>query len=95
VARLSAGEYVINARAVKLFGTGFFDQINSGRLRGFAEGGAVTSVPQAAANPNVMVKNVNVFDPRVLFDALSTPRGEKLFLNFVTRNRTQMRGILG
>lgn len=48
-ARLSNGEYVIQARAVDKFGVGFFNQLNSGKMphdgagfpRGFSTGGAV------------------------------------------------------
>jgi len=45
LARLSNGEYVIKAAAVKKFGSGFFDAINNFRLPGFASGGLVASVP--------------------------------------------------
>lgn len=41
LARLSPGEYVINAATVSKFGSSFFDQINSGKMPGFAGGGAV------------------------------------------------------
>ena len=95
VARLSKGEYVINAKAVRMFGRDFFDQINYGSMKKFADGGMVTPEPALAGAANVVVKNVNVFDPKTLFDAMATPRGEKLFLNFVTRNKQQMRSILG
>ena len=42
-AMLSDGEYVVKARSVKQYGTGFMDAINNGRLDGggFAEGGPI------------------------------------------------------
>lgn len=44
LARLSNGEYVIKAAAVRRFGKGFFDQLNNMRLPGFATGGAVENL---------------------------------------------------
>lgn len=41
LARLSPGEYVINAASVSKFGTSFFEQLNSGKMPGFATGGSV------------------------------------------------------
>lgn len=41
LARLSNGEYVMSADAVRMFGTGLLDQMNAGRLPGFAVGGGV------------------------------------------------------
>lgn len=47
-ARLSNGEYVIRAAAVKQFGVGYFNALNQGRKpRGFASGGAVNAAPSA------------------------------------------------
>lgn len=69
-ARLSDGEFVINADAVKKYGQGLFESLNAkkfamggpvsrfangGSVRGYASGGAVTS---AQAVPNVEI-NVN------------------------------------
>ncbi|MCQ9422723.1 hypothetical protein NRB16_04145 [Pseudomonas sp. LJDD11] len=41
LARLSNGEYVMSADAVRMFGTGLLDQMNDGRLPGFATGGGI------------------------------------------------------
>ena len=35
------GEYVVNKDTVNRYGKNFFDQLNSGRVRGYAEGGIV------------------------------------------------------
>jgi hypothetical protein len=40
-ALLMGGEYVINKQAVDRYGSSFFDQLNSGRIKKFAEGGYV------------------------------------------------------
>lgn len=57
VARLSAGEYVVNAAAAQRH-LPVLDAINSGRMRGYADGGAVQ--PVAMAMPNLGVSNVRV-----------------------------------
>ncbi|WP_375193120.1 hypothetical protein [Marinobacter sp.] len=41
LARLSKGEYVLRAAAVKKYGLDFLNQLNAGRLQGFAAGGLV------------------------------------------------------
>jgi Lambda phage tail tape-measure protein (Tape_meas_lam_C). len=41
LARLSPGEYVLNAATVSKFGANFFDQINNGKMPGLAVGGMV------------------------------------------------------
>lgn len=43
LARLSRGEYVLRAAAVKKYGLDFLNQLNAGRLPGFATGGLVSS----------------------------------------------------
>ena len=40
-AMLMGGEYVVNKDTVNRYGKNFFDQLNSGRVRGYAEGGIV------------------------------------------------------
>ncbi|MBK3444105.1 tape measure protein [Pseudomonas lactis] len=41
LARLSNGEYVMTAEAVRMFGTGMLDQMNAGLLPAFAMGGGI------------------------------------------------------
>ena len=50
LARLSAGEYVINAASVSKFGTGFFDMLNNGMMPRFNLGGSVgrSALPPAS-----------------------------------------------
>lgn len=40
-ALLMGGEFVVNKSAVKKYGTGFFEKLNNGQVRGFADGGQV------------------------------------------------------
>ncbi len=48
LARLSNGEYIIKAAAVRRFGKGFFDQLNGMRLPKFASGGIVNNLRMPA-----------------------------------------------
>ncbi|MBP5971135.1 DUF4214 domain-containing protein, partial [Pseudomonas iridis] len=41
IARLSNGEYVMRADAVRMFGTGLLDQMNAGQIPAFATGGGI------------------------------------------------------
>lgn len=50
-ARLSRGEYVINARAVRRLGKGFFDGLNNNSLNGFANGGFILPSFGQMSNP--------------------------------------------
>lgn len=40
-ALLMGGEFVVNKNAVKKYGTGFFEKLNNGQIKGFADGGQV------------------------------------------------------
>lgn len=53
IARLSRGEFVIRAAAVKKFGAGFFERLNNGALPAFATGGLV-SMPSPALSTDFM-----------------------------------------
>lgn len=53
-ARLSNGEFVMQSSAVKRFGTGFMDAVNTGHMPGFATGG---SVGTASATSNYTIKS--------------------------------------
>ena len=101
-ARLSNGEYVVNARAVSRLGVAFLDAINglssrprlsAGRLA-FAEGGLV---PQpASGNPaGSAIRIVNVLDPALAADYLNSSAGERVVMNLIQRNAASVRTILG
>jgi hypothetical protein len=100
-ARLSAGEFVVNAAAVKRLGVGFLQAVNGlsagPRVRGpalaFAAGGLVPdTAPQAAASTAVRI--VNVIDPEMAADYLNSSAGEKTILNILQRNAGAVRQVL-
>ncbi|BCB28238.1 hypothetical protein SKTS_31240 [Sulfurimicrobium lacus] len=102
-ARLSAGEYVLRAEAVRRVGVEFLHALNGGlaaprwlgpRLA-FAEGGPVPDVAQApAAAPSQSVRIVNVIDPGMAADYLNSAAGEKTILNVLSRNGSAVRELL-
>ena len=103
-ARLSTGEYVVRAAAVKRFGVNFMDAINGlqmppsfshGRLA-FAAGGLVpeVKVPPAQPQVNQSVRIVNAIDPGVTHEHLQTPAGERVILNIIGRNSRSVRAAL-
>lgn len=51
-ARLSAGEYVLNAKATKALGTDVLNQLNSGILPKYATGGEVSRTPSRTLSPS-------------------------------------------
>jgi hypothetical protein len=57
LARLSRGEYVLRADAVKKYGLDFLNQLNAGRLPGFATGGLVQPASPGASGTPV---NINM-----------------------------------
>lgn len=102
-ARLSAGEYVLRAEAVRRIGVDFLHALNGGlaapRWRGqrlaFAEGGLVPSLsaaPSAASSQSVRI--VNVIDPGMAADYLNSAAGEKTILNVLSRNGSAVRELL-
>ena len=103
-ARLSAGEYVLRAAAVRRLGVDFLHALNGGlsvpRWQGvrlaFAEGGLVPPVaPSTSGNgAGQAVRIVNVIDPSLAADYLTSPAGEKSILNILSRNGSAVREIL-
>ena len=103
-ARLSAGEYVVRAAAVRRVGVAFLDALNGlreppawdGQRLAFAAGGLVPAVQvQPAAPPvNQAVRIVNAIDPGVTHDHLQTPAGERVILNIIGRNARAVRSAL-
>ena len=101
-ARLSAGEYVINAASVKKVGVAFLDAINGGafapRWRGpnlaLAAGGLVPNAGRRE-KPQVNVRVVNAVDASLVGDFLATPAGEQVITNVIRRNAATVRQYLG
>ncbi len=100
-ARLSAGEYVVNAAAVKRVGVAFLQSINgisagprvAGPALAFAAGGLVPEAAPAQA-PGQSVRIVNVIDPAMAADYLNSSSGEKTILNILQRNAGAVRQVL-
>lgn len=93
-ARLSNGEFVVNARATAN-NKPLLEAINSGRdmrnaigandqARAAAVGSSVVVQPNPA--PEVNIRAINVTDPRMVAEYLATPEGEQVFVNFVNKN---------
>ena len=70
-ALLMGGEYVINKQAVDEYGSSFFDQLNSGRIKKFADGGYVgegqgggqgknTTIESEMGGASDIVNNINI-----------------------------------
>ena len=102
-ARLSAGEYVVNAAAVKRVGVAFLEAINGieggPRIQGprltFAAGGLVPETPPPPAQgQGQAVRIVNVIDPAMAADYLNSSAGEKTILNILQRNAGAVRQVL-
>ena len=100
-AQLSAGEFVLNAAAVKRVGIGFLEALNGlqhgPRIQGprlaFAAGGLV---PERAATtaPSQSVRIVNVIDPAMAADYLNSSAGEKTILNLLQRNAGAVKQLM-
>lgn len=102
-ARLSSGEYVLRAEAVRRVGLDFLHALNgglftprwSGQRLAFADGGLVPPVsPAPAATPSQSVRIVNVIDPGMAADYLNSAAGEKTILNVLSRNGSAVRELL-
>lgn len=101
-ARLSAGEYVLRATAVRRVGVAFLDAINglstgprfnAGRLA-LAEGGMVPPAATPSASGSA-IRIVNVLDPALAADYLNSSAGERVVMNLIQRNASTVRTLLG
>jgi hypothetical protein len=99
LARLSAGEYVVNAASVRKYGTDFFHRLNAGampkeiaNLKRYATGGVVGGggTPVQTTKDFRGELTIGLADGLVL-DQMNTPDGERLVLKVINKNR---RGIL-
>jgi hypothetical protein len=98
-ARLSRGEYVLSAKAVKAIGVDTLDEINFGRSRprirryNFAEGGLVQGGRQSTATFDGQM-TVGLEEGLVLRHLESEP-GQKLLVRTMSKNRQAMKKALG
>ena len=90
---ISAGESILNARATDLLGIDRIKSFNRGVIRGFAKGmvPAAGSVPTPASQVattevNTSTRIINVIDPEMVEDYMSSSSGEKVILNTIQRN---------
>jgi TP901 family phage tail tape measure protein len=60
-AMLMGGEYVIRKDVVNKYGKGFFEKLNSGKLKGFASGGTVTPYGMQETDLNDLIRNPNKY----------------------------------
>lgn len=105
LARVSHGEYVIRADAVKRWGVGFFDALNGlqmpslirpkvGGLPAFATGGFVSASPSSATVSGGVDITVGVDDGAVI-KAFSTRGGVKALQKIVGNNPQAFKAALG
>ena len=101
-AMLSNGEAVLNAKAVAALGPDFINKLNKQAIRGFSAGGVaslsgsnvtspVDSLRQSLDNSTSQSQSngtrvVNVLDPSLVSDYLSSSQGEEVVLNIMRRN---------
>ena len=97
-ARLSNGEFVVNAQATRQ-NRAMLEAINSGK--GFQNGGIVgggrvdqTSPPQGPQSQQP-INIVNVTDPKMVEQVLASPSGERTLINVIQRNSTAIKQVLG
>lgn len=93
-ARLSNGEFVVNARDASR-NRPLLEAINSGREVRQAHAGAMVQaaggagaqvVVQPNPAPQVHIRQINVTDPKMVGDFFATPEGEQVFVNLATAN---------
>ena len=92
-ARLSNGEFVVNAAATAN-NRALLEAINSGQQvrtagavsRAAGGGGGQNVVVQPTPAPEVNIRQINVTDPRMVADFFATPEGEQVFVNMVNAN---------
>lgn len=108
-ARLSAGEYVVRAEAVRRVGRNFLDNINglksgatwSGGALAFADGGMVPEIEvpagQAKATTVNNAVNLHVYDDpqRIADAAFNTKQGQDNFFVMLSRDPARVRSVLG
>lgn len=95
--RLSNGEYVLRASAVRNLGIGLLDKLNGSSSRpsyAFAEGGPVQSGIGPSINNQTKMSVVNLFDPSLVRDAINTPQGEMSILNVIKSNPQYIKALL-
>ncbi len=92
---VGAGESILTAQATQMIGADQIRAWNRGIIRGFAQGRVPASAPSKAASapaaavaPQVdaSTRIVNVVDPDLVHDYMSSSSGEKVILNTIQKN---------
>lgn len=100
-ARLSTGEYVVNAAAVRNVGVDFLHAINESassgvsprrRSRGYAEGGLVSNA--RGANLGGFEATIGL-EPGLVARHIESREGTQAVFNVISKNRKTVRGMLG
>lgn len=103
LARLSTGEFVTHAAAVRHYGLDMMHAINQRRFPRFAEGGFVSRNPPRLASGSVAghqarpqtLKVVPVFDASQIAGATAGRAGEQVFVMHFRNNIASLRAMLG
>ncbi len=102
-ARLSNGEFVVNARATSE-NRALLEAINSGRqvrevnaanaAEVAAAGGPMTMVGPGGQPVTINLRNINLLDPAIVGDFFQSPEGEQVWLNQMKSNGDTLRQIV-
>ena len=107
LARLSAGEYVVRAAAVRSYGAPFFEAINRMKFPGasglsvprgrsslrFAEGGLVTEGAGAVAKGGDLTI-ANIVDREMFDQVMASKKGETVVINHIQNNASEIKRLL-
>ena len=99
-ARLSNGEYVIRAAAVKAYGSSLFSALNGIRipkdkLPGYADGGMVGAVPTQTPARAEIGGDVNIrLAPGLMADLTNSREGKQAILKLIAENPRTVKNLL-
>lgn len=91
------GEFVMDAKSVDRIGLANLRALQSGANSVNQNKGPVRPVGiqrPVPANTTVNMRNINVLDPAIVGNYLSSPQGERVFINTLRRNSDQVRQIV-
>jgi hypothetical protein len=97
-ARVSNGEWIIPATRVAQYGRGMMSALTNGTFgrafKGFAAGGPVGQSRDAMSGFTGL-RNVNILDTDLISDHLASASGERVLLNFISKNPNKIKAKLG
>ena len=88
-------EFVMNAEATKRIGVANLQALQDGAKAVNRNTTPAQPVGMSASSLNntVHIRNINVLDPTLVGDYMSSPQGEQVFINMLRRNSEQVRQI--